>query len=117
MDEMTDTRERWALILGASSGFGAASGRSLARAGYGIVGVHLDLRGTIANAQQVREEIAATGVPVVFYNVNAADDAKRQGVIEATKTLFDERRAQGKDPFICVLLHSLAFGTTLLYIS
>jgi NAD(P)-dependent dehydrogenase (short-subunit alcohol dehydrogenase family) len=117
MDEMTDPRERWALILGASSGFGGASGRSLARAGYGIVGVHLDLRGTIANAQQVREDIAATGVPVAFHNVNAADDAKRQGVIDATKTLFDERRAEGKDPFIAVLLHSLAFGTTLSYVS
>ena len=28
---MEDKRERWALILGASSGFGAAAGRSLAR--------------------------------------------------------------------------------------
>src|SRR3954470_1813728 len=117
MDEMSDTRERWALILGASSGFGGASGLSLARAGYGIVGVHLDLRGTIANAQQVRENIAATGVPVVFHNVNAADEGKRHGVVEATKTLFDERRAQGKDPFIAVLLHSLAFGTTLSYVT
>src|SRR3954463_11218907 len=117
MDEMTDTRERWALILGASSGFGGASGLSLARAGYGIVGVHLDLRGTIANANQVRDDIASTGVPVVFHNVNAADEGKRHGVIEATKTLFDERRAEGKDPFIAVLLHSLAFGTTLSYVS
>jgi len=114
---MTDTRERWALILGASSGFGGASGLSLARAGYPIVGVHLDLRGTIANAQQVREDIAATGVPVVFHNVNAADEGKRHGVVEATKELFDQRRAEGKDPFIAVLLHSLAFGTTLSYVS
>ncbi|MEP7158489.1 MAG: 3-oxoacyl-ACP reductase, partial [Chloroflexota bacterium] len=66
---MEDKRERWALILGASSGFGAAAGRSLARAAYGIVGVHLDLRGTIAAAQAVREQIAATGVPVVFHNL------------------------------------------------
>src|SRR3954463_8958185 len=117
MDEMTDTRERWALILGASSGFGGASGLSLARAGYGVVGVHLDLRGTIANAQQVREDIAGTGVPVVFHNVNAADEGKRHGVVEATKELFDQRRAEGKDPFIAVLLHSLAFGTTLSYVS
>lgn len=114
---MTDTRERWALILGSSSGFGAAAGRSLARAGYPIVGVHLDLRGTIANAMAVRDEIAASGVPVVFHNVNAADEGKRAGVIEATRALFDERRAQGKDPFIAVVLHSLAFGTTLSYIA
>jgi NAD(P)-dependent dehydrogenase (short-subunit alcohol dehydrogenase family) len=117
MDEMTDKRERWALILGASSGFGGAAGLSLARAGYGVVGVHLDLRGTIAHAQEVREAIAATGSPVVFHNVNAADDEKRRGVIDATRALFDERRQQGKEPFVAVLLHSLAFGTTLSYVT
>jgi len=117
MDETTDTRERWALILGASSGFGGACGLSLAQAGYGIVGVHLDLRGTIARAQGARDAMAATGMPVVFHNVNAADEDKRHGVVEATRTLFDERRAQGKDPFVAVLLHSLAFGTTLSYIT
>jgi enoyl-[acyl-carrier protein] reductase III len=65
----------------------------------------------------VRDEIAATGVPVAFHNVNAADDEKRQGVIEATQRLFEERRAEGKDPFIAVVLHSLAFGTTLSYVT
>jgi NAD(P)-dependent dehydrogenase (short-subunit alcohol dehydrogenase family) len=114
---MNDKRERWALILGASSGFGAAAGRSLAAAGYGIVGVHLDLRGTIAAAQAVRDEIAATGVPVSFHNVNAADEEKRSAVIEATRQLFDERRGQGKEPFVAVMLHSLAFGTTLSYVT
>jgi enoyl-[acyl-carrier protein] reductase III len=112
-----DTRERWALVLGASSGFGGAASLAFARAGYGIVGVHLDLRGTIANANAVHDEIAATGVPVIFHNVNAADDEKRRGVVEATKQLFDERRSAGKDPFVAVVLHSLAFGTTLSYVS
>ncbi len=114
---MDDKRERWALILGASSGFGAAAGRSLAGAGYPIVGVHLDLRGTIEAANAVRAEIGALGVPVVFHNVNAADDEKRAGVIAATTELFEQRRAEGKDPFVCVLLHSLAFGTTLSYVT
>lgn len=117
MDDTTDRRERWALILGASSGFGAAAGLSLARVGYGIVGVHLDLRGTIANATAVRDEMAAAGMPVVFHNANAADEDKRRGVIDATRQLFDERRSEGKDPFVAVLLHSLAFGTTLSYVA
>lgn len=117
MDEKQDTRERWALVLGASSGFGGASSLALARAGYSIVGVHLDLRGTIANANSVRDEIAATGVPVFFHNVNAADDGKRAAVIEATRQTFMERRRAGKDPFVAVVLHSLAFGTTLSYVS
>jgi enoyl-[acyl-carrier protein] reductase III len=113
----TDARERWALILGASSGFGAAAARALARDGYGIVGVHLDLRATRAAAEAVRDEIAGLGVPVQFHNVNAADEEKRHAVIEDTKRLFDERRAAGAIPFVAVFLHSLAFGTTLSYVS
>lgn len=105
------------MILGASSGFGAAAGRSLARAGYGIVGVHLDLRGTVELANAVRDEIAAIGVPVTFHNANAADEGKRHQIVETTKQTFDERRAEGKDPFIAVVLHSLAFGTTLSYVT
>lgn len=112
-----DGRERWALILGASSGFGAAAGRSLARAGYNIVGVHLDLRGTRAMAEAVRDEIAATGVEVVFHNVNAANEERRRAVIADTLRIFNERRASGKEPFVAVFLHSLAFGTTLSYIA
>ena len=116
-DTTDDRRERWALILGASSGFGAAAGRSLARAGHHIVGVPLDLRGTKAMADAVRDEIAATGVEVVFHNVNAADEEKRRSVVEATSRLLDERRATGADPFVAVFLHSLAFGTTLSYVT
>ena len=63
----------------------AAAAKAWAKAGFGIIGVHLDLRGTIENANAVRAEIAATGVPVVFHNVNAADDEKRAGVVAATK--------------------------------
>jgi NAD(P)-dependent dehydrogenase (short-subunit alcohol dehydrogenase family) len=110
-------RERWALVLGASSGFGAAASRAWARAGFGIVGVHLDMRNTLPAAQAVRDEIASMGVPVVFHNVNAADEQRRAGVVEATRALFDERRAAGADPFIGAFLHSLAFGTTLPYIT
>jgi enoyl-[acyl-carrier protein] reductase III len=112
-----DGRECWALVLGASSGFGAATARAWARAGFGIIGVHLDLRGSIAAADAVREEIAAMGVPVVFHNVNAADDDKRAMVVSAIGELFDGRRAAGEDPMLGAVLHSLAFGTTLLYVS
>ena len=112
-----DGRECWALVLGASSGFGAAVARAWARAGFGIIGVHLDLRGTIVAAHAVRDQIEAMGVPVVFHNVNAADDEKRSRVIAATVELFEQRRAAGERPLIGAFLHSLAFGTTLPYIS
>jgi NAD(P)-dependent dehydrogenase (short-subunit alcohol dehydrogenase family) len=112
-----DGRECWALVLGASSGFGAATARAWARAGFGIIGVHLDLRGTRAAAEAVRDEIEAIGVPVVFHNVNAADDAKRELVVSALGELFAERRAAGEDPMVGAMLHSLAFGSTLHYIT
>jgi NAD(P)-dependent dehydrogenase (short-subunit alcohol dehydrogenase family) len=116
-DETQDRRERWAVILGASSGFGAAAGLALARAGYPIVGVHLDLRGTIAMANETRARLEATGVPVVFHNVNAADAEKRAAVVADLQARFEARRAAGVEPYVAVFLHSLAFGTTLSYIT
>ncbi len=65
----------------------------------------------------MREEIERLGVPVVFYNVNAADDGKRAAVIGTIGELFEQRRAAGNDPFVGAMLHSLAFGATLHYIS
>lgn len=112
-----DTRERWALVLGASSGFGAAAARALGRDGYGIVGVHLDLRASRADAEAVRSEIEAMGVPVVFHNVNAADAGRRAAVIEDIGARFEARRAEGADPYLGVFLHSLAFGATLPYVT
>jgi enoyl-[acyl-carrier protein] reductase III len=112
-----DSRERWALVLGSSSGFGGAAAKALGREGYGVVGVHLDLRASRAEAEAVRDEIAAMGVPVVFHNVNAADAERRAAVIEDVRTRFEARRAEGADPYLAVFLHSLAFGATLSYVT
>ena len=102
----------WALILGASSGFGEATSLELARSGFNIFGVHLDLRRTIANAERIQEEIRAQGQEAVFFNINAADAEKRAAVIDT----IGERLA-GEGETIRVLLHSLAFGTLLPYIA
>ncbi|MGD8485724.1 MAG: SDR family oxidoreductase [Chloroflexota bacterium] len=110
-------RECWALVLGASSGFGAAAAKAWARAGFGIIGVHLDMRATRATAEAVRDEIAGIGVPVVFHNTNAADDTKRERVITSIEELFEERRSVGEQPMIGAMLHSLAFGATHHYVS
>jgi enoyl-[acyl-carrier protein] reductase III len=112
-----DGRECWAVVLGASSGFGAATAKAWARAGFGIIGVHLDMRATKVAADAVRDEIAGYGVPVVFHNVNAADDGKRERVITAISEIFEERRAAGEQPMVGAMLHSLAFGATLHYIT
>lgn len=100
----------WALILGASSGFGEATSLELARSGYNIFGVHMDLRSRLANVERIQDEIKAAGQEAMFFNVNAADAGKRATVIEAIT-----ERLQADGSSIKVLLHSLAFGTLLPY--
>jgi len=103
----------WALILGASSGFGAATAVELAKAGMDVFGVHLDLRSTLPNAQRVIDQVQSQGRNAVFFNVNAADPAKRASVVSAIR---DRLAEEGPDARVRVLLHSLAFGTLQPYI-
>ncbi len=102
---------KWALILGASSGFGAATSIELAKSGYGIFGVHFDLRSTLPNAVAVQDAVQAAGQEAVFFNINAADDEKRRIALDAV------RDKVGGDGYCHVLMHSLAFGTLLPFIA
>lgn len=97
----------FALVLGASSGFGAATARALARDGMDVCGVHLDRRATLPQADAVAADVRALGRRALFFNVNAADDDKRAGVLDALERELGERKAGG----VKVLVHSLAFGT------
>jgi enoyl-[acyl-carrier protein] reductase III len=97
------TDRKWALILGASSGFGGAAAARLARDGYDIAGVHLDRRATLPNAEAVQQQIKDAGRSAVFFNKNCSDPGNRAEVIAALR----ERLAGAK---IHVLMHSIAFG-------
>jgi NAD(P)-dependent dehydrogenase (short-subunit alcohol dehydrogenase family) len=112
-----DTREPWALILGASSGMGEATAVALARAGYRICGVHLDFRGSLPHVEEVKARIREAGSEALFYNVNAADDGKRAEVLAGLRARFQERQAEGRHPYLRVVFHSLAFGTLLPFIA
>ena len=96
---MTDDRERWALILGASSGMGEATSIALAEAGYNIAGIHLDFRAAIAHVDEVKSRIQATGREALFTHMNAADDEKRAAAIEVIRVRFEESRAAGRRRF------------------
>jgi NAD(P)-dependent dehydrogenase (short-subunit alcohol dehydrogenase family) len=109
-----DTPQRWALILGASSGFGAASCLALARHGYDIIGVHLDRRATAANAARIASDIRGMGRQALFFNVNAADSKRRSEVIQALKEIPD---GNPSGDGIHIMLHSLAFGTLKPYLA
>ena len=99
---------QWALILGASSGFGGTTAIALAEAGMNIAGVHLDRRSTMANVEQIVGQIESHGRQAVFHNMNAADAEKRAAMLDALREQLD---ASDGPKIVRVLLHSLAFGT------
>lgn len=110
---------KWALVLGASSGFGEACSLELARNGFDIAGVHLDRRATLPNVERITSQIRELGREALFFNMNAADEEGRKKVVEA---LGQRRRpaepgdSQPSGSPVVVLLHSLAFGTLRPYV-
>lgn len=109
---MTESRGagRWALILGASSGFGEACARAFARAGYDIFGVHLDRRAGMERVAALQAELEGQGRRARFFNMNAADPEKMNAALDEMAAAMEE----GED--IGVLMHSLAFGTLRAYV-
>lgn len=104
---MTESAERWALILGASSGFGEATARVLATRGFNVCGVHLDRRAGMKHVDEITAAIRETGRQALFLNVNAADHEKRHQVIDA----LAQRITEDGGGVVRVLMHSLAFGS------
>lgn len=105
--------QKWALILGASSGFGGASAYELAKAGYNIFGIHLDRQATMPQVNSLCKKIERLGRKAIFYNINAADPIRRDDVLDEIKDKFATR----EHPHINVLIHSLAFGALKAYVS
>lgn len=101
---MGSSESRWALILGASSGFGEATAIAFARAGWDIFGVHFDRRQAMPHVEEIQAKIAAAGRVAHYFNINAADAEKRQ---ETMAKILELRSGRP----VGMLMHSLAFGT------
>jgi|TARA_X000000368_G_scaffold319802_1_gene257007 enoyl-[acyl-carrier protein] reductase III len=99
-------KNKWAIILGCSTGHGAATAKQLASEGFGIIGFHLD-RGSIKkDALKLEEEIGSlNGSRVKFWNENAADKEVMFDKMKDIKDLV-------KDGEVKLLMHSIAFGST-----
>src|SRR5271157_2911182 len=98
----------WGLIIGSSSGFGAATSLELARSGVNILGVHFDRRQNMPQVEQVIARLRETGREVVFFNINAADPGKRTEVLNQIQERW--AKADGEH-FVKVFMHSVAFGS------
>jgi NAD(P)-dependent dehydrogenase (short-subunit alcohol dehydrogenase family) len=138
---MTQHDRGWALILGSSSGFGAACARALAQSGFNVFGVHLDRAGAMPRVNALVDEIAATGAQVRFWNKNVArdenrleilagiaetltgrpidfgglsfaDENNRQAILDRVKETVRDHRG-----LIKTVLHSVAFGSLQPFIS
>ena len=100
---ISSLKGRWALVLGASSGFGEAISLKLAEEGMNIFGVHLDRKGTQAHVEEVVNRVKGFGVKAQYFNVNASDSVKRAEVIAEV--------AKAAPQGVHCLVHSLAFGS------
>ena len=89
----------WALILGASSGIGAACAKKLAESGINIYGIYLRKPQSVID--ELESYIKSQNVEVKFHKMNAMNYEKRQEVINNLKNLGTVK----------TFIHSIAFGT------
>jgi enoyl-[acyl-carrier protein] reductase III len=101
----------WALVLGSSSGFGAATSIALAeQAGLNICGVHLRRPSDQDMFEEVKSRVEAAGRKYIPFNMNAANADRRKDALDKVASEMDGSGFR-------VLMHSLAFGTLKPYIT
>jgi NAD(P)-dependent dehydrogenase (short-subunit alcohol dehydrogenase family) len=108
-----NSEKDYALILGASSGFGEAVALELASEGFNILGVHMDRGAGLSKVEQIKRQITDHQVEALFFNLNAASDKNREQMIQRCQDHFKIKNNNGK---VKVILHSLAFGSLAPYI-
>lgn len=97
---------KWVLLLGGSTGHGAAIAKKLANDGFGIIAFHFD-RG---EAKKIAEETILEVSKISngrchYFNTNAASEETMDEYIPKIKEIISGGKLK-------LLLHSIAFGTT-----
>jgi NAD(P)-dependent dehydrogenase (short-subunit alcohol dehydrogenase family) len=99
-----DLNGKWAVILGASSGFGAATALELARNGVNIIGFHLDRGPALEAAKELVKQLEGYRVRAIYSNTNIANAEKRMEAVAKIKELIGDDKVH-------MLMHSVAFGS------
>ena len=96
----------WVLLLGGSTGHGAATAKRLANDGYGIIAFHFDRGDAKKVAEQTIGEVnEITKGRCHYFNTNAASEETMDKYLPKIKEIT-------KGAPLKLLLHSIAFGTT-----
>ena len=96
----------WVLLLGGSTGHGAATAKQLAKDGYGIIAFHFDRGEAKTIAEKTITEIGEiTKGDCHYFNSNAASEEVMDKYIPQIKEITAGQPLK-------LLLHSIAFGTT-----
>ena len=96
----------WVLILGGSTGHGAATAKRLAKDGYGVISFHFDRGEAKKIAEETITEVnKTTGGNCHYFNTNAASVETMDKYIPQIKEITCGQPVK-------LLLHSIAFGTT-----
>ena len=96
----------WVLLLGGSTGHGAATAKRLAKDGYGIIAFHFDRGEAKKIAEKTISEVKSMSKGRChFFNTNAASEKTIEKYIPEIKNITENKP-------IKLLLHSIAFGTT-----
>lgn len=107
-----DLKNKWAVILGASSGLGAATARELARCGMNVIGFYLGRGQPSSETQRFADGLAQEfGVVVKYFRANIASDEKRIAAMVQIRETIAAHPDSAQN--VHVLVHSVAFGSLL----
>ena len=96
----------WVLLLGGSTGHGAATAKKLAQDGYGIIAFHFDRGEAKKIAEETIKEVnELSNGRCHYFNTNAASEEAIETYLPQIKEITDGSKLK-------LLLHSIAFGTT-----
>jgi enoyl-[acyl-carrier-protein] reductase (NADH) len=101
-----ENMSEWVLLLGGSTGHGAATAKRLAKDGYGIIAFHFDRGEAKKIAEETINEVQSlTDGRCHYFNTNAASEEAMDSFIPQIKEITNGSKLK-------LLLHSIAFGTT-----